>query len=69
MFSKRQAKESNFYYDFEVDKKGHIISLFWRDGIIKRHSESFGDLVVHDTIFNTNKYDMICGPFVGMTHH
>ena len=29
----------------------------------------FGDLVVFDTTYCTNKYDMICAPFVGMNHH
>ncbi|CAH9118102.1 unnamed protein product [Cuscuta europaea] len=31
--------------------------------------ERFGDLVVHDTTYRTNKYDMICGPFIGMNQH
>ncbi|XP_031111858.1 protein FAR1-RELATED SEQUENCE 5-like [Ipomoea triloba] len=34
-----------------------------------RDYELFGDLLVHDTTHRTNKYDMICGPFVGMNHH
>ena len=29
----------------------------------------FGDLVVFDTMYRTNKYDMIYAPFVGMNHH
>ena len=29
----------------------------------------FGDLVVFDTTYRTNKYDMICVPFVRMNHH
>jgi len=29
----------------------------------------FGDLVLFDTTYRTNKYDMICAPFVGMNHH
>ena len=28
-----------------------------------------GDLVVHDTTYRTNKYDIISGPFFGMNHH
>jgi len=28
----------------------------------------FGDLLVFDTTYRTNKYDMICAPFVGMNH-
>ena len=29
----------------------------------------FGNLVVFDTTYRTNKYDMICAPFVRMNHH
>ncbi|XP_021759428.1 protein FAR1-RELATED SEQUENCE 5-like [Chenopodium quinoa] len=29
----------------------------------------FGDLLVFDTTYRTNKYGMICAPFVGMNHH
>ena len=29
----------------------------------------FGDLVVFDTTYLTNKYDMIYAPFVRMNHH
>ncbi|XP_056695787.1 protein FAR1-RELATED SEQUENCE 5-like [Spinacia oleracea] len=31
--------------------------------------EAFDDLLIHDTTYRTNKYDMICGPFVGMNLH
>ena len=31
--------------------------------------DAFGDLLVHDTTYRTNKYGMICGPLVGMNHH
>ncbi|VFQ87215.1 unnamed protein product [Cuscuta campestris] len=29
----------------------------------------FGDLIVHDITYRTNKYEMICGPFVGVNNH
>ncbi|XP_021721350.1 protein FAR1-RELATED SEQUENCE 5-like [Chenopodium quinoa] len=69
MFAERQTKETDFYYDLELDEKGHIISFFWRDGIMKRDYETFSDLLVFDTTYRTNKYAMICAPFVGMNHH
>lgn len=36
---------------------------------MKAYYRLFGDSVVHDTIYRTNRYDMICGPFVGTNHH
>lgn len=68
-FSKRQATELDFFYDVEVNEIGQLVSFFWRDGRMRRDYEIFGDLVIHDTTYRTNKYSMICGPFVGMNHH
>ena len=64
-FSARQAKESDFYYEFEVDGNHALCSVFWRDGRMRRDYEAFGDLMVFDTTYRTNKYGMICAPFVG----
>ncbi|XP_021714881.1 protein FAR1-RELATED SEQUENCE 5-like [Chenopodium quinoa] len=68
-FAKRQLDEAEFYYDFEQDEDGCLVNFFWRDGRIKRDYEYFGDLLVFDTTYRTNKYGMICAPFVGMNHH
>ncbi|XP_019150184.1 PREDICTED: protein FAR1-RELATED SEQUENCE 5-like [Ipomoea nil] len=59
----------SFYFDFEVDLESRLCSFFWRDGRMRRDYDLFGDLLVHDTTYRTNKYDMICGPFVGMNNH
>ncbi|XP_031099773.1 protein FAR1-RELATED SEQUENCE 5-like [Ipomoea triloba] len=69
IFRQRQSSEKDFFFDFEVDDESRLCSFFWRDGKMMRDYELFGDLLVHDTTYHTNKYDMICGPFVGMNHH
>ncbi|XP_031116579.1 protein FAR1-RELATED SEQUENCE 5-like [Ipomoea triloba] len=69
IFRQRQSSENDFFFDFEVDDESRLCSFFWRDGKMMRDYELFGDLLVHDTTYRTNKYDMICGPFVGMNHH
>ncbi|XP_031108391.1 protein FAR1-RELATED SEQUENCE 5-like [Ipomoea triloba] len=69
IFRQRQSSEKDFFFDFEVDDESRLCSFFWRDGKMMRDYELFGDLLVHDTTYRTNKYDMICGPFVGMNHH
>ncbi|XP_056691840.1 protein FAR1-RELATED SEQUENCE 5-like [Spinacia oleracea] len=68
-FAQRQASESDFYYDFELDEHECLISLFWRDRRMKQDYEYFGDLLVFDTTYRTNRYDMICAPVVRMNHH
>ncbi|XP_019179493.1 PREDICTED: protein FAR1-RELATED SEQUENCE 5-like [Ipomoea nil] len=69
IFRRRQCNESDFFFDFEVDADARLCNFFWRDGQMRRDYELFGDLVVHDTTYRTNKSNMICGPFVGMNHH
>ncbi|XP_056683205.1 protein FAR1-RELATED SEQUENCE 5-like [Spinacia oleracea] len=68
-FAMRQAKEHDFYYDFQLNEENQLINFFWRDGRMRSDYEAFGDLLIHDTTYRTNKYDMICGPFVGMNLH
>ncbi|XP_021770663.1 protein FAR1-RELATED SEQUENCE 5-like [Chenopodium quinoa] len=68
-FAQRQAKESDFYYEFEVDETNSLTCTFWRDGRMKRDYKFFGDMMVFDTTYRTNKYDMICALFVGMNYH
>ncbi|XP_021735691.1 protein FAR1-RELATED SEQUENCE 5-like [Chenopodium quinoa] len=68
-FAKRQIDEADFYYDFEQDENGALVNFFWRDGRMMRDYHYFGDLLVFDTTYRTNKYGMICAPFVGMNHH
>lgn len=69
-FAQKQATETDFYYEFEVDENdGSLVSFFWRDGRMKRDYQCFGDLLVFDTTYRTNRYGMICAPFVGMNHH
>ncbi|XP_056697407.1 protein FAR1-RELATED SEQUENCE 5-like [Spinacia oleracea] len=68
-FAMRQANEYDFYYDFQLNEINQLTNVFWRDGRMRSDYESFGDLLIHDTTYRTNKYDMICGPFVGMNLH
>ncbi|XP_056691713.1 protein FAR1-RELATED SEQUENCE 5-like [Spinacia oleracea] len=68
-FAMRQANEHDFYYDFQLNEFNQLTNVFWRDGRMRSDYEAFGDLLIHDTTYRTNKYDMICGPFVGMNLH
>lgn len=69
IFRWRTENEDDFYFDFEVDCNSSLCSFFWRDGRMKSDYDLFGDLLVYDTTYRTNKYEMICSPFVGMDNH
>ena len=47
----------------------YLVSFFWRDKQMLEDCIFFGDFVVFDTTYRTNKNDMICTPFVWMNHH
>jgi len=46
-----------------------VVSFLWRYKQILKDCTLVRDLMVFDTTYCTNKYDMICAPFVGMNHH
>ncbi|CAH9087349.1 unnamed protein product, partial [Cuscuta epithymum] len=68
ILKKRAEVESDFFFDFDLDD-GILSCCFFRDGQMKSDYDRFGDVVIHDTTYRTYKYDMICGPFVGLNHH
>uniref|UniRef100_A0A1S3Y580 Protein FAR1-RELATED SEQUENCE 5-like n=1 Tax=Nicotiana tabacum TaxID=4097 RepID=A0A1S3Y580_TOBAC len=68
-FNNRQANETLFYWDVQLDLEGRIANFFWRDGRSRIDYEIFGDVVSFDTTYRTNKYRMICAPFIGINHH
>ena len=58
-----------FLYSMQVDQDNGIANFFWRDGRSKLDYDSFRDVVIFDTTYQTNKYNLICAPFVGINHH
>ncbi|KAF8020194.1 hypothetical protein BT93_G0786 [Corymbia citriodora subsp. variegata] len=68
-FNYLQSNGSNFFHTFQLDEEQRLTNVFWSDGVSKLDYESFGDVVVFDTTYRTNKYNMICAPFVGLNHH
>ena len=46
-----------------------MTNVFWRDGKSKVDYDCFGDVVIFDTTYRTNKSNLVCAPFVGVYHH
>ncbi|RYR16552.1 hypothetical protein Ahy_B04g073602 [Arachis hypogaea] len=42
---------------------------FWADARSRAAFEYFRDVISFDTTYNTNRYNLVCGPFVGVNHH
>jgi hypothetical protein len=67
-FKRRTNEEGMFYWDVQVDQEGRMTN-FYRDGKSRNDYDCFGDAVIFDTTYHTNKYNLICATFVGVEHH
>ena len=54
--TKRKKTRNSFFYDYKVDKNGHLTGLFWTDTVGQANYDVFGDIVSFDPTFRTNKY-------------
>ncbi|KAL4304329.1 hypothetical protein GQ457_10G016650 [Hibiscus cannabinus] len=68
-FKVRAAEDPMFFYTVQVDQENRMTNFFWRDGRSRIDYDCFGDIVVFDTTYRTNRYNLICAPFVGINHH
>ncbi|XP_073137664.1 protein FAR1-RELATED SEQUENCE 5-like [Henckelia pumila] len=62
----------NFERDLKNEQKDsekRLNRCFWADAVSRRTYSAFGDVVVFDTTYNTNKYGMIFAPLVRVNHH
>ncbi|XP_074297885.1 protein FAR1-RELATED SEQUENCE 5-like [Silene latifolia] len=69
ILKQRAASEEDFYYDFELDENNALVSVFFRDKIMRQDYEAYYELLGNDGTYCTNKYDMISAPFVGINNH
>ncbi|KAL5835025.1 hypothetical protein ACOSQ4_014522 [Xanthoceras sorbifolium] len=56
-FKKKQAENPQFFYTIQLDSRSRMAYYY------------FGDVVIFDTTYRTNKYDMSFAPFTGVNHH
>ncbi|KAK9999103.1 hypothetical protein SO802_018706 [Lithocarpus litseifolius] len=68
-FKNSQSEDSMFFYSMQVDQENRMANFFWRDGRSKLDYNCLGGVVVFDTTYRTNKYNLIYAPFVGINHH
>lgn len=66
---KKETSNNTFYYEYKVDREGHLTGLFWTDAIGQANFEVFGDIVSFDLTFRTNRYKMVFVPFTDVNNH
>ena len=68
-FVRMQGKNSNFYHALDLDDELCVRNVFWVDARSRAAYESFHDVIIFDTTYLKNKYDMSFAPFIGINHH
>ncbi|KAL2493385.1 Protein FAR1-RELATED SEQUENCE 5 [Abeliophyllum distichum] len=58
-FTFEKTKNPNFVFDYETDDENKFVRCFWADCESRRSYAYFGDVVVFDTTYNTNRHSML----------
>ncbi|XP_038723112.1 protein FAR1-RELATED SEQUENCE 5-like isoform X2 [Tripterygium wilfordii] len=69
-FQAEKDKNPEYFFAIKMDdESSKITHCFWANSICRRSYHAFGDVLVFDTTYNTNRYGLIFAPFVGVNHH
>ncbi|RYR09654.1 hypothetical protein Ahy_B05g078035 isoform I [Arachis hypogaea] len=64
-----KEKNQNFFFELNLEGDHCIKHVFWADARSRATFDYFGDVVSFDTTYNTNRYNLVLGSFVGVNHH
>jgi hypothetical protein len=59
----------DFYCNMDVDDECRLKIVFWVDARCRVSYEDFGNMVIFNTTYLTNKYEMSFALFVRVNHH
>ncbi|XP_061373973.1 protein FAR1-RELATED SEQUENCE 5-like [Gastrolobium bilobum] len=68
-FQKKSMVDGAFYFDMHLAEDGTLRSIFWADGRSRAAYAYFGEVLVFDVTYKTNKFKFPFAPFVGVNHH
>ncbi|KAL8523796.1 hypothetical protein ACS0TY_013680 [Phlomoides rotata] len=55
MLQDQEVEENDFFYKIKMDDEGRLANIFWRDSMMKEDYEIYGDVMVFDTTYITNR--------------
>ncbi|XP_072974450.1 protein FAR1-RELATED SEQUENCE 6-like [Typha angustifolia] len=64
-----QTKNSYFFYSVDLDEEGRLKNVFWADGKSRIAYKYFNDVILFDTTFLIDQFDLPLASFVGVNHH
>jgi zinc finger SWIM domain-containing protein 3 len=62
-------RDPDLFFQYKTDGKGHLKGLLWCDYQCWLDYAAFGDVVVFDSTYKMNRYNLPLVPFVGVNHH
>ena len=62
----RNEKDADLFFDYQVDAKGCIKSMFWCDCQARQDYQDYVDVVVFDNTYKLNRFYMSFIPLVGL---
>ena len=51
---------SDFYYRIKLNEQRQLIALFCSGNMMREDHKIYGDVVIVDTTYHTNRYNFIC---------
>ncbi|PKU77617.1 protein FAR1-RELATED SEQUENCE 5-like [Dendrobium catenatum] len=69
LFKNRSAEDNLFAWDVQTDDKERLVNFFWVDDLGRVDYDCFGDIIIFDTSYRLNKYNLVCAPIIGVNNH
>ncbi|XP_074270903.1 protein FAR1-RELATED SEQUENCE 5-like [Silene latifolia] len=69
LLTKRQAEDPGFFFRVQFNEEGRLCHLFWCDSMMREDYRLYHDVLIFDTTYRTNRYNLICGAFVCINNH
>ncbi|XP_021763971.1 protein FAR1-RELATED SEQUENCE 5-like [Chenopodium quinoa] len=69
ILNQEQSEDPNFFFRAKFDNEERISNIFWRDTMMLEDYRIYGYVLVFDTTYRTNRYNLICAPFVSINNH
>ncbi|KAM3712710.1 hypothetical protein ACJW30_01G203100 [Castanea mollissima] len=67
--SRQLKKNSSYYFSTQLDCEELITNIFWADARMIIDYSHFGDVIMFDTTYSTNRDARPLGVFLGLNHH
>ncbi|XP_062211569.1 protein FAR1-RELATED SEQUENCE 5-like [Phragmites australis] len=65
----KQEEDPEYFFKYSVDDEGHLKKKNWADAQSRIDYHAFGDVIIFDSTYRVNRYNLPFVPFIGLNHH